>query len=69
MNVNALIVKQLKAFEVICMAKKLIQLNLKEAKLALKGVADLPWSDAGSDLCSKLEKFIESCKKKKSNPS
>jgi len=42
---------------------KALPLNLAEAKLALKGVADLPWSDAGSDLCSKLEAFI-SCQKK-----
>lgn len=38
---------------------KTIRLTVKEARLALEGVSELPWSDEGAALCGKLEKFLE----------
>lgn len=42
------------------MVKKAQTLSISkaEAKLALKGVGDLPYSDAGADFCKKLEVFL-----------
>jgi hypothetical protein len=47
----------------ICVIRAL-PLDLAEAKLALKGVGELPWSDVGDDLCRKFEGFIEGQKSK-----
>ncbi len=41
-----------------------LAINLKEAKLALKGVSELDYTDDGADFCSKLEKFIDEQKGK-----
>ena len=38
---------------------KTLTLNKEEAKLALKGVGELPYSDEGTVLCDKLERFLE----------
>ena len=37
---------------------KTLKITMKEAKLALKGVGELPYSEEGCELCDKLERFI-----------
>lgn len=39
--------------------KPTLKINLEEAKLTLKGVGELPYSDEGTDFCKKLERFID----------
>lgn len=40
------------------MKRKTLSLTKAEVKLAFKGVAELPYSEEGTDLCDKLERFI-----------
>ena len=39
--------------------EKQISLSRAEAKLALEGVGELPYSDEGADLCHKLAGFLD----------
>jgi len=36
-----------------------LKISKAEAKLALKGVGELPYSDDGIDFCKKLEVFLD----------